>query len=986
MRGTKAVTFSTPLPIPLISTLSSHVALVAALLVYPAGLAAIPPANDASPVFVFEEAPLAADSSGVFGLAERKGTPLPSRGTINAVVLFAGFEGTADPIPDYAEQLFDVDMPGSFSHYYATMSRGNLKISGQVVRRRYTSARQREKYLSRRAGEWGHFDRFVQEILEQADPDVDFGEFDNDGPDGLPNSGDDDGEVDFPFVLMRVPRDFLIGGADAVAQLGFDLPYLTDDLRPNGTPVLISGRTYRGAVINELSFTRTVGIMTHEFGHGLGLPDLYSLSHLANPGQPASADHAGIGFWGLMGRGSSGWGGDRPSPMCAWSLEKLGWISENNDRLVEVRDDTTDLLLRDPYDGGAIAKVPLRTHWPVADAVFTEEYLLLETRSRSAHYYNENMPSDGLLIWHVRPQGRNTQPENDKFIDLVCADGLYGDSGFPAGRVADPLNGGDNLDFWTNRDPDYLTERKGNIGDETDLFDGERYVRFDVDSNPSSRLGGTHPLPSPLSIAPIRKTAEGMVVDIRQPRWSGTITDEVRWRGHVVIDGDLTVGPGARLIIHAGTHVRVASRDRLGAGSYPEQCEIMVEGALHLPNKWVSHQRRYMWGRRPKPVKPTPVLFAALARGGQWAGLFPGLTAELEVSDEALEIRDALYGFLEPGQSPLSGAGVATVIDGEDESSVPADPDTFGIGGNFPNPFDELTTIEYSLHEPSQVQLVVYNSIGQALRTLVDEYQFEGEQQVTWDATGDDGRGAASGVYLYRLTTPTASANGKMLLMKGYAHLSELDESLRHGGGDWNDLEAELTATDRAAGVFGVAAPATAHAAALAAGRVWIDLNRSVRYGPDEEETAAIARSLRRHLVALPWSPAQATAWNRFAGEIRSGAAPGPETGKLLLRGEHLIAQVLLAQDATVTTYFATGRWLQMLRVSCLVSMALNQSPATVMDVVLAREEAEQLLAELAAHGASPNLQREVRLVKELLASGNADRLLMAIDAVGGGE
>jgi len=71
--------------------------------------------------------------------------------------------------------------------------------------------------------------------------------------------------------------------------------------------------------------SQTVGAMPHEFGHALGLPDL-------DHNGPAD-DSAGIGRWGLMGWGAQGWHGDGPNPFCAWSLQQLGWIGLDNERL-----------------------------------------------------------------------------------------------------------------------------------------------------------------------------------------------------------------------------------------------------------------------------------------------------------------------------------------------------------------------------------------------------------------------------------------------------------------------------------------------------------------------------------------------------------------------------------------------------------------------------------------------------------------------------
>ena len=143
------------------------------------------------------------------------------------------------------------------------------------------------------------------------------------------------------------------------------------------------------------AFSQTVGTMAHE-SHGFGLPDLYDTSFQHDPAQDPSEDSAGIGKWGLMGMGAHGWhGNDGPNPFCAWSLEQLGWIGRDNERVVEVRGDHEGVELRDLHRGGVVCKIPLFSKG--------SEYLLLEHRTSSSHFYNRSQPGDGVLIWHIQP-------------------------------------------------------------------------------------------------------------------------------------------------------------------------------------------------------------------------------------------------------------------------------------------------------------------------------------------------------------------------------------------------------------------------------------------------------------------------------------------------------------------------------------------------------------------------------------------------------
>lgn len=346
-------------------------------------------------------------------------TPL---GRARALVLLARFAEEAPgntQSPSHAASLFDPDRPGSLSHFYTTMSAGRFTLDGVVHTRRYEAPLPASSYVAREDGDWGFHGQFVRHVLELADADVDFRQYDNDGPDGVPDSGDDDGWVDYIFVSVHsTPRGFIRGGATGIAGLGGLLETLaTDDVGASGRPILIAGDQNAISVVAEGPFAEHVGTMAHEFGHAFGLVDLFDGSY----GDGAD-DSAGIGRWGLMDWGAHGWrGGDGPNGFSAFSLEQLGWIDPDDGTLVNVVEDG-HVAIRDINHGGAVFHVPL-TAKTYADN-FVDEYLLLEYRSRD-RFYGREMPADGLLIWHVRPLYSTNSNESRKLADLVCADGLF---------------------------------------------------------------------------------------------------------------------------------------------------------------------------------------------------------------------------------------------------------------------------------------------------------------------------------------------------------------------------------------------------------------------------------------------------------------------------------------------------------------------------------------------------------------------------------
>jgi pectate lyase len=98
---------------------------------------------------------------------------------------------------------------------------------------------------------------------------------------------------------------------------------------------------------------------------------------------------------------------------------------------------------------------------------------------------------------------------------------------------------------------------------------------------------------------------------------------------------------------------------------------------------------------------------------------------------------------------------------GVDDFTV-SDPTGFILNQNYPNPFNPVTTIKYQLPKLCQVNLNIYNILGQKVATLVSKKQHEGIFTAEWDASGFSG-----GIYFYRLETDKGfSQSRKLILLK----------------------------------------------------------------------------------------------------------------------------------------------------------------------------------------------------------------------------
>ena len=98
----------------------------------------------------------------------------------------------------------------------------------------------------------------------------------------------------------------------------------------------------------------------------------------------------------------------------------------------------------------------------------------------------------------------------------------------------------------------------------------------------------------------------------------------------------------------------------------------------------------------------------------------------------------------------------------------------YSLSQNYPNPSNPTTIINYTLPDAGrktqdgrqEASLKIYNSLGQEVRTLVNDTQNPGFYIVTWDGRDEFGYGVASGVYFYRFSVGEFTATKRMLLLK----------------------------------------------------------------------------------------------------------------------------------------------------------------------------------------------------------------------------
>ena len=230
---------------------------------------------------------------------------------------------------------------------------------------------------------------FIIELLANADAGgVDWGRYDNDGPDGIPNSPDDDGFVDLLAVMQPTSGAECGGSGTGIVwshywQLLFSAGevFETSTLSASGGFILVDDYTIQPVLSCDPSEINEIGVFAHEIGHGFGLPDLYAVG----------ASHGGVGRWGLMGTGPwgcDGQGAEMPCHMTAWSKDVLGW--------------TNVITLTPDVDLGVLVLDPVETTGKVIRIDAGDgsgDYYLLENRQRLG--FDVSLPAPGLFVWQI---------------------------------------------------------------------------------------------------------------------------------------------------------------------------------------------------------------------------------------------------------------------------------------------------------------------------------------------------------------------------------------------------------------------------------------------------------------------------------------------------------------------------------------------------------------------------------------------------------
>jgi len=98
---------------------------------------------------------------------------------------------------------------------------------------------------------------------------------------------------------------------------------------------------------------------------------------------------------------------------------------------------------------------------------------------------------------------------------------------------------------------------------------------------------------------------------------------------------------------------------------------------------------------------------------------------------------------------------------------VTGKPESFALFQNYPNPFNPTTTISFQVPDDrSRIRVVIFNLLGQQVRTLEDGVRDAGVHKMVWDGRNDAGVAQPSGVYLCQLRSGSFVQTRKLTMMK----------------------------------------------------------------------------------------------------------------------------------------------------------------------------------------------------------------------------
>ena len=310
----------------------------------------------------------------------------PKKRKVHAIALLVDFSNNKGirRAKEFEKLLFDKANPNSMTNFYRHLSYDALELTGEVIG--YVRAPQPYSYYTAsESGTGSNYPKNTPGLLNDALTifcrNDNLARFD----------ADNDGFVDAIFLIHA--------GRGAEAERN---PTKRKNMIWSHKWTLPQPFVHQGVKVFAYSTEPEdgrVGVFSHEFGHLLGLPDLYDTTFRSH----------GIGDWCLMAAGSWGGKGNRPTRMSCWCLSRLGWIKPK----VVTRKKRLQLNTLEEK------KTECYRLW--TKGITGPEYFLLENRQPKG--LDAALPGSGLAVWHIDERQSNNNNPLAYLVALLQADG-----------------------------------------------------------------------------------------------------------------------------------------------------------------------------------------------------------------------------------------------------------------------------------------------------------------------------------------------------------------------------------------------------------------------------------------------------------------------------------------------------------------------------------------------------------------------------------
>lgn len=337
--------------------------------------------------------------------------------------------GTAQMFDSILFSVGNLNPTGSMTDYFLENACGSFFIKGDVYGW-YTMPQTYKWYVSVDYG-LSRSGQMALDALLAARADINFADYDY----------DEDGYCD-GLIIIHAGLGAEQGGNDIWSHQSW----------------LPSAPIYDGVIIDIFSINpeefislyegktvlSPIGVFCHEFGHILGLPDLYDINNTDNISR-------GLGYWSLMAAGSYNGGAKTPAHLDPWCKIKLGFVepflvTTNLKQVAIPAIETTPAIFLLPFDGNP------------------DEYWLVENRQKTG--FDSTLPGTGLLIYHIDEGATYNNSDPYRYhVALEQADGLNSLAfGGSSGDYGDPWPGiNNNHNFHDLSVPDSKTNMRQEV-------------------------------------------------------------------------------------------------------------------------------------------------------------------------------------------------------------------------------------------------------------------------------------------------------------------------------------------------------------------------------------------------------------------------------------------------------------------------------------------------------------------------------------------